>query len=203
MTTSGTWTSADTKSGSQNAVSGLGTNEISWGTPTIDDKQSSYLFEGVDTSLGLDGENYLLGTFTHKNYPITDDTLTEANLALDLDIGGSFQTLDLVFKHDETPNTAGPNNSGYVDDIVSIPSVDSTELLEIDGEMYKLVVSGFYQDDHLTSEFITEENKSNSAEIYGRLEKVEDKKTVPEPAAGLGLLAIGAIGTFKVKKKLS
>jgi len=194
ITTSGIWTSVEVENDNQNAVSGLGTNEISWGNET---QQSSYVFEGEDTSIGLDGGNYLLGTFTHNNFPITGDTITEANLALDLDVGGSSETFDLTFQHDETPNTAGPNGNGYVDDVVLMPNVNSKDLLEIDGEMYQLVVSGFYEDGHLTNEFMTKENKSNSAKIYGRLRRV------PEPAAGLGLLAIGAFGTFKLKKKIN
>ncbi|WP_200817684.1 choice-of-anchor K domain-containing protein, partial [Calothrix rhizosoleniae] len=168
ITTSGIWTSV--KKDGQGVVSGIGTNEISWGNPTINNKQSSYVFAGTDTSLGLD-EDELLGTFTHNNFPITDYSITEANLALDLNIGGSSHLFNLSFKHEETPN-----DSSHPEDIVSIPSIYSTELFDINGEIYKLVVSGFHQNDHLTNEFITEENMANSAKIYGRLEKVDGKK---------------------------
>ena len=80
-------------------------------------------------------------------------------------------------------------------DVVSLPTLISEEHIDINGEKYQLVVSGFYQNNELTTRFITEENKSNTAKIYGRLRRV------PEPATVLGLLAIGTIGTFSLKKK--
>ena len=254
ITTSGIWTSVEVENDNQNAVSGLGTKKIRWGNPTENNKKSSYVFEGKDTSIGLDGGNYLLGTFTHNNFPITGDTITGANLALSLDFGDSSHTFDLAFKHDETPNygykdvdgtrsSVNPRDvwdygkywdygwykkhtwygwywahgwhkdygwhyekteyhcgiSGWqtkkCEDFVSIPTLMSKEHIDIDGEKYQLVISGFFQNDELTNRFITQENKSNSAQIFGRLRRV------PEPAAGLGLLAISAIGTFKLKRK--
>ncbi|MDJ0798521.1 MAG: THxN family PEP-CTERM protein [Calothrix sp. MO_167.B12] len=219
MNTSGTWTEV---TGSPYNLQGLGTDKIRWGKSTGDGK-SSYTFTGLnDIDLKLDGSRFLLGEFTHNNRPITDGSITGANLALNFDIQGSdSQTLDLFFKHDETAN--GPNDRterycgeilGYkrrlCPDIVELPKTRSLDKIVIGGEKYKInlkfqrIIDGepAIREDGTpiyTARFKTKENKSNKAKLFARLTKV--KRRVPEPTAGLGLLAIGTVGTFSLKKK--
>ena len=205
FSSSGVWNSI---TGNPSNFDGLGTNEISWGiAANSNSSNSSYVFDGVNNlDLELDGTTFQIGTFSHNNFPIYPRTITGSNLALNLDIENvASQTFNLFFEHDETPNgsSSGQRYCGSIvgwqqqacQDVVSIPSLIAEEQIEIDGDKYQLVVSGFYQNDELTTQFITEENKSNTAKLYARLQKV------PEPATGLGLLAIGAVGTLSLKNK--
>ncbi|MEM8839519.1 MAG: choice-of-anchor K domain-containing protein, partial [Pseudomonadota bacterium] len=108
----GVWTSA-----SGAAVGGLGTNQISWGTP-LGASQSSYVFDGVAPPTQgpfSAGDDFTLGTFTHNNFPITGSAITGATLEVTI-MGtaqnGSSENFNLTstfdFDHFETPNGANP-----------------------------------------------------------------------------------------------
>jgi hypothetical protein len=216
ISTSGVWNGT---TGSPFELQGENTNQISWGKSTGSGK-SSYVFDGVNNlSLNLDGSNFLVGTFTHNNFPITNGSIKGANLSLNMNLGttGS-QTFNLFFNHNETVNGGLEDKKrkgewyrkcdvvGWMKgqplcpDVVSLPSLTSKEQVNINGDQYQLVVSGFYQDNKLTTQFITQENKVNTAQLYARLQKVA-KARVPEPASVLGLLAIGAVGSVSLKHK--
>ncbi|MCB1136062.1 MAG: choice-of-anchor K domain-containing protein [Chlamydiia bacterium] len=105
---SGIWTSADPAS----AASGLGTNEIRWGTPATSHGQSGYRFDNATPPpvVGNVGDTFVLGTFTHMNWPITGTAITSAELSVsfDLTIDGVIfndRVFSYMFEHEETPNS--------------------------------------------------------------------------------------------------
>ncbi len=229
ISTSGEWTFTKDTNNNINNFTGLNSNKISWGNPYNNSnptkEKSSYVFEGIENqrysrqSL-ISGDPFKLGEFTHNNFAITGSSLKEARLQLDLDFkrnnGNSIfsQTFNLGFQHNETPNngengvcTFTPGYDTPCPDIVSLPTLISTEGVEIGGSMYKLLIEGFKQnatDTEFDTQFITLESKSNTTNLYARLEKVSSNtpsQRVPEPTAGLGLFAIGAAGALKFKKK--
>lgn len=203
ITTTGIWTQL---AGNPSNSIGLGTSQVSWGEPANGLSQSSYKFEGVSNlALPLDNSNFLLGTFTHENYPIYLDSITEANLAVDLNIGGNLsKTFNFLFQHNETPNNVDdfcPDTPEYATpcpDVVSIPGVSSTETIDINGLAYKLVINGFLQNGNLVNQFITQEAQANSAQLYAHLEQIP--QPVPEPSLVFGMTALGFYGFLKRKQ---
>jgi hypothetical protein len=112
----GLWTSTDPGAPD---VTGQNTNEIRWGDPAfngdVPDDQSGYLFEGNAPQNGVAANsNFVLGTFTHFNNPITDVSLKNATLSVSinfdiLDVDSNViesRTVDSVFDfaHLETDN---------------------------------------------------------------------------------------------------
>ncbi|MFK0730556.1 MAG: THxN family PEP-CTERM protein [Gloeotrichia echinulata GP01] len=195
VTTSGTWTSAV---GTQSPIGGIGTNQISWGTAATGNGQSGYNFTGEsNVTAPLNGSSFLLGTFTHFNWPITGNTLANANLGVNF-TGAFNKTFNFAFSHNETPNnvpgTVCPATPGYSEpcpDVVSIPSLSSTELVSIGGFDYNLTIEGFKPDASSSpvSQFITIEQRANSAGLYGKLVQVQatpPSPNVPEPMTILG-----------------
>ncbi|MFE1744049.1 THxN family PEP-CTERM protein [Coleofasciculus sp. H7-2] len=192
--TSGIWANV---TGEANAsagnLNGVGTNQIIWGTPYLpknpEGKQSAYRFDGVDSKpLPLDGTDFLLGTFTHVNYRIQGSSILSANLKLTLEIeGGLKKEFNFIFNHNETPNDGVngtcPATPGYnppCPDIVSVPTLQSHETVTVDGKEYALSITGFLQDSKVVNQFITQEDRDNSAQLYGKL--VEAKPPVePRP----------------------
>lgn len=108
----GNWTSVD----GGTDVTGVGTNEIRWGTPSNEfDEKSGYLFEGAAPAafnVNVD-EEFTLGDFTHLNYIIKSGggingavlSLQMALTITDSPFGESFSDLlSFDFFHNETPN---------------------------------------------------------------------------------------------------
>lgn len=206
ISTSGVWTSV-TPDGIT-TVNGIDTNTVSWGTP-VGLEQSSYIFDGQSAfTAPLDGTDFLLGTFTHNNFPIFLPGITGANLALSLS-GGVSKTFNFFFEHNETPNDGNgfgfcPDTPAFgtpCPDIVSIPNTASSETISINGEQYRLLISGFTLGGNVVDRFITIENQANSAQIFGRLEAVPVEE-VPEPLTILGISTGVAFGGF-LKRKYS
>ncbi|EAW39244.1 choice-of-anchor K domain-containing protein [Lyngbya sp. PCC 8106] len=68
-------------------VTGVGTNQLSWGVPVYQGYQSSYYFEGITTaSISLDGSDFILGTLTHYHYPISSSAMNSVTLQLTVNI---------------------------------------------------------------------------------------------------------------------
>lgn len=204
LNTSGTWTNSQPASG----ISGNNTNQISWGNPANpQNAQSSYVFEGVSDTVDIDDlidAPFLLGEFTHNNFPITGTTLTSTTLNVDLNIDSFNQLFSFGFTHFETPNGASPCAAGGVQpcpDLVSFPNGVSDQLINIDGVDYNLTLIGFSQHgpDNAVDEFLTLEAQSNTAGLYAQLTAVE----TPEPASLLGMITVGgaAIALRQGKQK--
>ncbi|MBE7382091.1 MAG: choice-of-anchor K domain-containing protein [Leptolyngbya sp. SIO1E4] len=183
--TSGIWTSVKDKgNAAKSRLSGIDTSQVNWGVPYPPDnpqnRQSAYRFDGLTQAvLTLDGEDCLLGTFTHFNYTITGDySISAAVLKLTVVIqGAGTKEFNVSFQHNETPNDPGP-----VPDIVSIPEITSQEKVTIQGKVYALTITGFLQGGKVTRNFRTAESRDNKAEIYGKLVLIEESPpTVVEP----------------------
>ncbi|NET56308.1 MAG: PEP-CTERM sorting domain-containing protein [Symploca sp. SIO2E6] len=200
LNTSGTWTNTEPAL----SISGEGTNTISWGTGGT----SSYVFEGVSTTVEIDDlidTPFLLGQFTHNNFPIFPPSLESATLNIDFSLDSFNQTFSFDFTHFETPNSDTPCAAGGVQpcpDLVSFPNEGSSQLITLDGIDYNFTLIGFSQNgpDNAVNEFLTLENQTNTADLFAKLTEVQEVETVPEPAGLLGILALGG-GIVTLKRK--
>lgn len=202
----GTWTVATPDA----YVSGIGTNEITWGHPLNNPKSGYKYTTGAPASAAL-GSDFVVGTFTHNNFPIYNGTqITSAKLRLDYDISvdngssiGSFLgTSWFEFDHWETLNAANPcadgganysgvNGYGCADRVTFSLNQALSDSFSYNGLTYQLTLTGFLLGDNsLADEFWTSEGKSNSARLVGRV------TAVPLPAAGPLFASILAVFGF-------
>ncbi len=65
--TSGVWPSM---TASPPELGGLGTSNVRWGVPAGGGGQSGYRFAGSSVEVLTDGTEFVLGTFTHDNFPV-------------------------------------------------------------------------------------------------------------------------------------
>lgn len=181
VTTSGTWTSV-TKSLPQ--TQGINSKNLSWGVPysyrkdvNPGKKQSGYSFEGVSgAQVPTDGTEFKLGTFTHHNFGLNPPPVafsTNLKITLSFDKDGQGKEFNFQFDHNET-------DGWNVPDEVTLPAAQSKETVTLDGTEYALHITGFKQDGKLVSKFISQENGSNTAEIFAKLVAVS-KPEVKEP----------------------
>lgn len=207
LSTSGTWTNI-VAAPIGGAISGAGTNSMSWGTPATGSGQSGYDFVGVAENVSMTdliSSTFLLGTFTHRNFPISGTSLDTATLNVDFSLDTFSQTFSFGFDHFETPNGANPCPAGGAPpcpDLVSFPNAVSSEFVTIEGVDYNLTLTGFSQGgpSNAVDAFLTLEGQSNSAGLYAMLTEVEGE-AVPEPSGLVGLAAIGGLVTVLRRKK--
>lgn len=181
VTTSGTWTSVN-KSLPQ--TQGINSKSLSWGVPysyrkdvNPGKKQSGYSFEGVSgAQVPTDGTEFKLGTFTHHNFGLNPPPIafsTNLKITLSFDKDEKAREFNFTFDHNET-------DGWNVPDEVTLPAAQSKETVTLDGTEYALHLTGFKQDGKLVSKFISQENGSNTAEIFAKLVAVA-KPEVKEP----------------------
>jgi len=194
-------------------LSGVGTNEISWGVTTGD--QSGYIFEGnapqADVSSPFD-----IGTFTHNNFVVAgaiESAILEVNVIGNVTEGpeiGVFNfTVSYNFLHDETPNLAtvaacDPTKQASTtpcDDVVTITDgATSGAAVVVDGITYQFDIFGFSTDGGATisDRFLTQEQFANEASLYATFEAT----AVPLPAGVWLLLSgVGAMGIARRCRK--
>lgn len=174
----GVWTNT---SGGSN-VNGLNTNEVRWGNST-GYGQSGLRFDGSGVQTFNQGNNFYLGMLTHMNWPITN-AANGATLKITLSFSKPGVTPDPEFTFDfdidETPNSGtcpAWHTPGHpkCDDKVTFPSIYGEESFTIGDKLYTLKINGFvnaYPSGTPISEFITEEQKNNSAFLIGSLSSV-------------------------------
>jgi hypothetical protein len=192
----GDWTNASA------SVAGENTSRIRWGDPLFSGGQrSGYNFDAAADKTVQDGTEFVLGRFTHLNFPIKEAVLFDVDLAFSFVIDGVADAVTTVFNFDhwETPNgpaicangdgqNVGVNNRYGCADNVSISQNDAlSETFEIDGVTYVLDVTGFRQGNDVASDFWTRERESNTADLIGTF-RVVPPSEVPLPASGLLLL---------------
>lgn len=208
LNTSGTWNNSTPAGG----ISGQGTNQISWGNPATVNGQSSYKFVGVSETVDvadLTASNFLLGEFTHNNFPVFEGNglLESTTLSVDFSLDAISKLFTFDFDHFETPNDGTPCAAGGAQPCPDLVSFDnggvSNEFITLDGIDYNLTLIGFSQDggNTLVEEFLTLENQANTAGLYAQLTQVPTE-SVPEPASLLGILLVGgAATTLKLKQQ--
>ena len=182
------------------AASGVGTNQIMWGTPVYRSQQSGYLFEGAapPAIVGNVGDQFDIGTFTHINYPITGSSITNATLdvTFDLTIDGVFFNdvmFSFMFEHEETPNS-GANP----DDIVTFVNPAQDQAVIANGQSYLVQLLGFEVGGNLVDEFFTKEKYTNTAELVA---VITPTSVVPEPMTYLTLGTFLAMACLVQRRK--
>ena len=203
----GVWENADP------GVSGEGTSDIRWGKSSKrHGKQSGYDFDAADDLTVEHETSFVLGTFTHLNFPIRQPVLTSVDLSFSFMVDGLADAITTFFSFDhwETPNQAsecanggapgeGVNNSyGCADRVTATVNNAQSEVFEIAGVTYALDITGFQYEDAFFTEFWTYENASNSAHLLGSFRVVP--REVPLPASGLLLLG-GLAGLAMARRR--
>jgi hypothetical protein len=158
-------------SASPPGLGGLGTSNVRWGVPAGGAGQSGYRFAGSTVEVLTDGTEFVLGTFTHDNFPVYGFQPNQFDVDLRVNVvfnnGALVRDFSFRFHHNETPNV-GPAPQ----DLVDLPTLQSPETVEIDGEEYALVIAGFKQGGQIVTRFVSEENGANSADIVARLQLI-------------------------------
>lgn len=147
-------------------LEGLSTSNVRWGIPAGGGK-SGYVFTGKTTDVVTDGTEFVIGTFTHQNFPIQSNGVNQFEVDLSVNVtfeGGLSKDFSFRFRHNETPND-GPDP----DDIVDLPTTVSPETVTIDGTEYAVVITGFKQGGNIVTRFMSPENGANDGDIVAVL----------------------------------
>ncbi len=217
-TITSTWSAASGANVSTNG-NGTPTSSASWGTPAErNGKKSSYSFASispVNAVIGAPGDYgpFQIGTFTHNNWPITGDSITSIKLSISTKIiidgiSQGIRTFDYMFSHLETPNdvpgyngtcangqkeNANINSNGCADR-VKVNFLNTSEMFNVDGNLYTLDITGFLNAGQPVTDFWTKEEKSNSAQLLASIKMVGS--AVPEPSTwAMMILGFGLAGT--------
>ena len=197
------------------SLTGEGTNTLKWGN-AHPNWQSGYNFQGSASPSFFvnEGEQFVLGAFTHYNHPIGGASLTSAELIVStmIKVNGVAQLLESVFQFDhwETVNTpaAGTycangesrstsiNYNGCADRVMFSLSRTNSTAYTVGNHEYYLDITGFFHDGELTEELWTKERATNTSLLSGIIRsKVLE---VPEPSS-LALVALSLLGLFSRK----
>jgi hypothetical protein len=203
---SGTWNSAlNSEGGTPTNFSGGGTNFIHWGNPSRQQPNNSgYQFVGnappTVTGISVDTP-FLLGSFTHFNFPITGNSLASVNLNIStmLNINNSPTQVNSTFQflHNETPNIRTAQNPNCCNDIVTfLNNIQQSQIFNIGGIDYTVTLLGFSSvlNGPLLQQFSTIEGQANTAYLYAIITRADDLILAPEPSTYLilGALLLGA-----------
>ena len=199
-------------------VDGLGTNQIRWGDPA-ETMQSGYNFTSSDVPFSVEEQNeFVIGTFSHENFPVFGTFLRSANLSVQFSLTGVLQPITSTFSfiHNETVNDplsgncpngeangVGVNAAGCADKVTATLNREQSESFVIDGETYVLDILGFQREGEKFTDFWTEENRTNAADLIAifRLDDSEPPSPIPLPAAGWLLLAgFASLGLLRRRK---
>jgi hypothetical protein len=208
---SGHWTSIVLDDGS--SINGAFDESIAWGWPATSKGRSSYEFDGVapPTSGPFDaGEIFEIGTLTHDNFPISGAALASAELAVTIEgslFNGDTHDFNITntyrFEHFETPNYPGywfwwkfvpmacaaGGERPCPDQVTAVSNPTLSQTFEVGDEAFTFALAGFKDEDGTFTEWLTLENRSNTAVLHGSISQV-----VPLPAAlPLMLGGLGAV----------
>ena len=173
LTIRGVWTNVQGPA-DQSSFIGVDTNRLTWGT-AAETQTSSYEFEGGNNSVEVDGSAFVLGTFTHHNYPIISPfTRFSVDLKITVTVAqGPTAVVPFTFNHYESPNV-GPEAAWA--DVVSLAPLSqedpwrAVKVVEIGGVACDLIFEGFYaQTGEFERTYSSPENGSNKAFIHVKL----------------------------------
>src|SRR5213593_679530 len=193
-------------------TNGVPTSSINWGVTS--GPQSGYDFSrtipGPQTLPPAPTPFFPLGTFTHRNFPISDPSLTSVQLdvVLVLNVDG-VQTPPLnftfTFHHEETPNNLNPcpyptpPGEGCTDRVTFVSAPQPTTF-NVGGVDYTLSMS-FVNNGTPVAEFITREGLINTANLVGQF--TLPPMTIPPPVlrvtkSGPAAMSLGQWGNFAI-----
>lgn len=185
-------------------------SKVEWGEPFPrgSDEKSGLEFTRVTNQDFQIGGEFLIGTLTHFNNPVTQPFASAADLTVNLSFSDPAISPSFTFTFDinETLNSKNgiPIPPALCDppseltppvpcpDVISFPSSFPSQSFTIDGQDFTLELLGFRNIENETPQlnFVSEEKETNSAELFGRITAVE--KT-PEPTT---VLALGLVGIY-------
>ncbi|MEM6450603.1 MAG: choice-of-anchor K domain-containing protein [Cyanobacteria bacterium P01_D01_bin.105] len=183
--------------------------------------QSGLGYQGVNDLEIEVGDIFNIGTLTHFNQTITGSSSTigkSAEFSLNLDLGDQIgvQDFDFTLSIDETLNNKGYNNNGAAcayateaglgcsDKINWDFALDQSNSFTHEGEEYSLELIGFADsmtNPSIVTNFISQEERNNSASIFARLVKMDRTQDIPEPASLLGLAGLSIFFARSRKKQ--
>ncbi|AZM56569.1 hypothetical protein DMA15_31600 [Streptomyces sp. WAC 01529] len=172
--TDGSWVTVGDDPAYATHFSGLGKSRISWGKPAAGSATSSYEFEGNAVQAQIDGPPFVLGTFTHHNYPIVipfERFWVDLKVTLTIE-DRTQRDFTIRFAHYESPNR-GP--IAAQDDVVDLPDVKVEKAVKVDGTECDLLITGFYWHDQEqpTRRFRSPEGGSNAADLHVQLTRYQ------------------------------
>lgn len=205
-------------------LNGIGTSQIRWGTTVAGSQQSGYRFDGAtDLPKQLnEGVDFLIGTFTHMNFPIAKlpepFSILGATLSLsfDISIDGMRETLtnQYQFTHWETdnqlvtcdngqPNGMGLNINGCADRVQATLNESFAETFTVGGTEYAFSIGSFeFALEDAIPTFWTIEQQSNSAQLFGVFTETPPVAPIPLPASAALLLAgLGGLAAMRRRRK--
>jgi len=196
-------------------TNGIPTSSVNWGVTS--GSQSGYDFSrtipGAQTLPPAPTPFFPLGTFTHRNFPVSDPSLTSVQLdiVLVLNVDG-VQTAPLnftfLFNHVETPNNPTPPatcpyptpvGEGCTDRVTFVSSPSPTTF-NVGGVDYTLSMS-FLQNGSPVAEFLTREGLINTASLVGQF--TLPPMATPDPLlnvtkSGPATMGMGQWGDFAI-----
>lgn len=206
---SGIWTNV---TGNPYNLNGNNTKQISWGKST-GNGQSSYKFQGKAPPIFSVDINtpFKVGTFTHYNKPIQNNSITGATLDTTFSLTIDGVTLNNLhfsynFLHNETPNSkpCQAGSASVCDDIVKITNnVAQSNTFKINGVDYTISFTGFKINGQTFSEFFTKENYTNTASLVAVITKAVVGVPEPETYLTLGsfILAGAVLAALSKRRK--
>jgi len=220
----GAWSNANPSSSDFNQGAGTSLARVRWGGTTFDnDSGYDFLAAPGTTSVTVPpspSSIFDLGTFTHRNQPISGASIdsirltVNTNVAIDNVNQGNLQFV-FDFFHDETPNGANPcqyggqnnhgvNINGCADRVTTAYNTLSQTFM-VGSDLYTIDVLGFKLGSNpAVNEFLTRENAINDATLQAQV-KLRSEVNVPEPATlgliGLSLMLVGGNGLRQRKRR--
>jgi len=187
--------------GDPSITNGVPTSSVSWGTTT--GPQSGY-----DVTITIpDPNTFPVATFAHRNFPVSDPSLTSIQLdfVLDFLVNGVQTgplTFTFTFTHEETPNNQDPcpyptpPGEGCTDRVTFVDAPDPTTFT-VGGKTYTLGLSFLDDNGDPVTEFITlEGGLVNTANLDGDFVLVPPVLEVEK--SGPAALSVGQWGVFTI-----
>src|SRR5690606_3318424 len=173
--------------------------------------QSGVGFEGGTTSTFASGEPFVLGELTHYNNPVFASSLLEsATLGLTINFSdplynGVFNTTVTLDETANNLNTCPYGDSQPCADRISIErqsftfSVDSTNYqFEIIGMIPGTLGSCTFDQSRISTNFISDENASNSACLFGTLTVLDEAEIIISKVANVSEAEAGELITYQI-----